>query len=323
MVTVRPVYSPRMLRANLTDPDGAWAGLTLDVRARPRPDLCLRTAPLRLLLTQGGDPVLLGAVHPPASGVDFFRTDRYRSPVPPLRAQTTRAYGGSAERWAHRFAELLATSPGTPLHDGRWVLSPDPRLRHWNHGRRAPAEYWSSMLIDGHPDGYVDWYLHNGSWEIFPLRPMPDADDSRVKAYRKQALDGTLPPVLLWWVSGLDCHLVLDGHARLAAAIAESVDPGLLELHRTVPEDEADTETRHAVAAYEAELTRFAELRVLHGSGIPDGAEFAGPALIRRLDAARTGLRPTWAWPLPGGTKEWERIAHEQTAGRWEPGGLS
>ncbi|MGB8939405.1 MAG: hypothetical protein WCD21_04060 [Streptomyces sp.] len=44
---------------------------------------------------------------------------------------------------------------------------------------------------------------------------MPRADDPRVKAYRKQARDGTLPPVLLWWVSGLDCHLVLDGHAGL------------------------------------------------------------------------------------------------------------
>ncbi|MEU8780324.1 hypothetical protein [Streptomyces sp. NPDC048637] len=171
-----------MRRTNLIDPDGTWSGLTLDVRTRPRPDLCLRTAEHRLLLAQGGEPVLLGVVHPPAYGVDFFN--------------------------------------------------------------------------DGHPDGYVDWYLHNGSWEILPLRPMPDADDSRVKAYRKQALDGTLPPVLLWWVSGLDCHLILDGHARFAAAIAESTEPGLLELHRTVPDDEADTETRHAVSVYEAELTR-------------------------------------------------------------------
>ncbi|MYX98297.1 hypothetical protein GT045_26700 [Streptomyces sp. SID486] len=46
-----------------------------------------------------------------------------------------------------------------------------------------------------------------------------------------------LPPVLLWWASGLDCHLVLDGHARLAAAIAESLEPPLLQLHRTVPRD--------------------------------------------------------------------------------------
>ncbi|WP_435603649.1 hypothetical protein [Streptomyces sp. bgisy130] len=307
-----------MRRANLTHPDGTWSGLTLETRTRPRPELCLLTAEHRLLLTQGGDPVLLGVVQPPAYGVDFFRTDRYRSPVPPLRAHTVRAYGGSVERWAYRFADLLASSPGTPLHDGRWVLSPDPRLRHWNHGRFPAAEYWSSMLIDGHPDGYVDWYVHNGSWEILPLRSMPDADDSRVKSYRKQARDGTLPPVLLWWVSGLDCHLILDGHARLAAAIAESTEPRLLELHRTVPDDEADTETGRAVAAYEAELTRFAELRALHGPGVPDGAGLAGPALTRRLDAARTSHRPTWAWPLPGGTAEWARIAHEHTAGRWE-----
>ncbi|MFG2094050.1 hypothetical protein [Streptomyces sp. NPDC048612] len=308
-----------MRRANLTSPpDGTWSGLSLEVQQRPRPDLCLLTAPPhRLLLAQGGTPVLLGVVDPPAHGVDFYRTGHYRSPVPPLRASTARAYGGSTERWAHRFADLLATSPGTPLHDGRWVLSPDPRLRHWNHARRTPAEYWSSMLIEGHPDGYVDWYVHNGSFEIFPLRPMPDAGDSRVKAYRKQALDGTLPPVLLWWVSGLDCPLILDGHARLAAAIAESAEPALLELHRTVPEDEAHTATHHAVSAYETELTRFAELRALHGPGVPDGAEFAGPILSRRLHEARTGHRPTWAWPLPGGTEEWERIARDHTAGHW------
>ncbi|MFD5393529.1 hypothetical protein ACFWJW_04775 [Streptomyces sp. NPDC127097] len=47
---------------------------------------------------------------------------------------------------------------------------------------------------------------------------MPDADDSRGTSYRKQARDGTLPPVL-----------------------------------GTVPGDEADSETRRAVVAYEAE----------------------------------------------------------------------
>ncbi|MEU7076007.1 hypothetical protein AB0B30_38445 [Streptomyces narbonensis] len=74
------------------------------------------------------------------------------------------------------------------------------------------------MLVEGHPDGYIDWFVHSGSWQVLPLRPMPDPGDSRVKAYPKQAREGTLPPVLLWWVSGLDCHLILDGHAGLAAA---------------------------------------------------------------------------------------------------------
>ncbi|GAA1899682.1 hypothetical protein GCM10009837_22870 [Streptomyces durmitorensis] len=148
---------------------------------------------------------------------------------------------------------------------------------------------------------------------------MPDADDPRVKAYRKQARDGTLPPVLLWWVSGLDSHLVLDGHARLAAAIAESVEPAVLELQRTASQDEVDTGTERAVATYEAELARFTELRAAQGERVPDGAEFAGPVLARRLGELRTGHRPTWAWPLPGGVQEWHRIAREQVGeGGWE-----
>ncbi|MEU6763015.1 hypothetical protein ABZ916_10880 [Streptomyces sp. NPDC046853] len=322
--TTGPSAGPRpgVRRANLTRSDGSWNGLLLQVRDQPRPGLCLRTAGNRLLLTRGADavPLLLALVDPDRQGVDFCRTGRHRSLVPPLRARTARGYGGCPQRWAHHFASLLASSPDSPLHDGRWVLSPYPALllrpnhRGWPHG-----EYWRSLLVEGDPDGYIDWWIHSGSWEIFPLRAMPDADDARVKAYRKQARDGTLPPVLLWWVSGLDCHLILDGHARLAAAIAESVEPAVLELRRTAPQDEVDTGTERAVATYESELARFTELRAAQGPHVPDGAAFAGPALARRLDQLRTGHRPTWAWPLAGGTREWHRIAREEVGeGGWE-----
>jgi hypothetical protein len=142
---------------------------------------------------------------------------------------------------------------------------------------------------------------------------MPDADDSRVKAYRKQAREGTLPPVLLWCVSGLDCHLILDGHARFAAAVAESVEPPLLQLHRTVPRDDLATRTEEAVGFYEDELARFAELRTIHGPAVPDGAATAGPQLVRLLHDLKTAEQPTWAWPLPGGEEQWRRIAREVT----------
>jgi hypothetical protein len=137
--------------------------------------------------------------------------------------------------------------------------------------------------------------------------------DGRVKAYRKQARDGTLPPVLLWWVSGLDRHLVLDGRARLAAAIAESTAPPVLHLHRTAPSDEVAAGTAQAVHRHEAELARCAELRALHGTAVPDGATVAGPALARSLRELQTGQRPTWAWPLPGGVAEWRRVTREVT----------
>lgn len=317
-----------MRRTDITRDDGTWAGLALEVRSRRRPELCLFSAERRLLLAQRSRAVLLAAVDGDHCGVEFWRTDAYRSPVPPLRAETARALAGRPDHWAYRFAELLADSADGPLHDGRWLLSPESPLLRSNHERLPEAEYWSSMLIEGHPDGYIDWFVHSGSWEVLPLRPLPEADDGRVKAYRKPARDGMLPPVLLWWVSGLDCHLILDGHARLAAAIAESTAPPVLHLHRTAPSDEVAAGTEQAVHRYEAELARFAELRALHGTAVPDGAAVAGPPLARRLRELQTGQRPTWAWPLPGGVAEWRRVAREVTArqtgadgagGAWPP----
>ncbi|MEU3606414.1 hypothetical protein AB0E83_13305 [Streptomyces sp. NPDC035033] len=296
--------------------DGSWTGLSLDVQARPQPGLCVFSAGPRLLMSQQSRPVLLAVVDEHLQGVDFWRTEEHRSCVPPLRADVARALAGSPERWAHRFARYLIDSPASPLHEGRWLLSCESPLLDWRPADTSHAEHWGSMLVDGHPDGYIDWYVHSGSWEVLPLRPMPDAGDSRVKAYRKQAREGTLPPVLLWWVSGLDCHVVLDGHARLAAAIAESIEPPLLQLHRTVPRQDLAARVDEAVDFYESELRRFAELRAVHGPTVPDGAATAGPRLVRLLHDLNTARQPTWAWPLPGGEAQWRRIAREVTAGQ-------
>ncbi|MFD0369629.1 hypothetical protein [Streptomyces sp. NPDC127114] len=309
-----------MQRSDVRRDDGTWVGLSLDVRGRPRPGLCVFSAGSRLLISQQSRPVLLAVVDEQLDGVDFWRTEEYRSFVPPLRADVARALAGSRQRWAHRFAQYLADSPESPLHEGRWLLSCESPLQHWRHAGESHAEYWGSMLVDGHPEGYLDWFFHATSWEVLPLRPMPGAQDSRVKAYRKQAREGTLPPVLLWWVSGLDCHLILDGHARLAAAVAESVEPPLLQLHRTVPRDVLAERTDEAVASYEGELARFARLRAVHGPTVPDGADTAGPQLARLLHDLNTVAQPTWAWPLPGGEDQWRRTAREVTADReWPP----
>ncbi|MFD4318408.1 hypothetical protein [Streptomyces sp. NPDC058548] len=308
-----------MQRNDVTRDDGTWVGLSLDVRDRDQPGLCVFSAGRRLLVSQRSRPVLLAVVDEHLDGVDFWRTDAYRSFVPPLRADTARALAGSPERWAHHIARYLVDSPESPLHAGRWLLSRESPLQRWRHADTSHAAYWSSMLVEGHPDGYIDWFEHSIAYEVLPLRPMPAADDSRVKAYRKQAREGTLPPVLLWWVSGLDCHLILDGHARLAAAIAESVDPPVLQLQRTVPRDDLAARTDEAVGFYENELARFAELRAVHGPTVPDGAATAGPQLARLLQDLHTKEQLTWAWPLPGGEAVWHRISREATAGHGWP----
>jgi hypothetical protein len=308
-----------MQRSDVTRDDGTWVGLSLDVQDHHQPELCVFTAGPRLLISQLSRPVLLAVVEEPLQGVDFWRTDEYRSFVPPLRADMGRALSGDPQRWAHRFAQYLSDSPGSPLHEGRWLLSCESPFQRWRHAATSHAEYWSSMLVEGHPDGYIDWFSHSTSWEVLPLRPMPGPGDSRVKAYRKQVREGTLPPVLLWWVSGLDCHLILDGHARLAAAIAESAEPPLLQLHRTVPRDDLAARIDDAVGFYEYELARFAELRAVHGPTVPDGAATAGPQLVRLLHDLNTAEQPTWAWPLPGGEGQWRRIAREVTPGKGWP----
>ncbi|MDX2564852.1 hypothetical protein PV371_35100 [Streptomyces sp. TX20-6-3] len=305
-----------MHRNDVTRDDGTWVGLSLDVRDRDQPGLCVFSAGQQLLISQRSRPVLLAVVDEHLDGVDFWRTDGYHSLVPPLRADTARALAGSPERWAHHLARYLDESPESPLHAGRWLLSHESPFQRWRHPGTSHGEYWSSMLVEGHPDGYIDWYRHSGEWEVLPLRPLPAADDSRVKAYRKQAREGTLPPVLLWWVSGLDCHLILDGHARLAAAIAESVEPPLLELRRTAPHDDVAAGIHDAVGFYENELARFAELRAVHGPTVPDGAATAGPELARLLHDLSTRGRPTWCLPLPGGEAEWHRLRREVTAGQ-------
>ncbi|WP_250294439.1 hypothetical protein [Streptomyces atroolivaceus] len=309
-----------MQRSDLTRDDGTWVGLSLDVQTRHQPELCVFSAGPRLLISQLSLPVLLAVVEETLQGVDFWRTDAYRSFVPPLRADVGRALSGSPQRWAHRFAQYLSEAPGSPLHEGRWLLSCESPFQRWRPSATSQAEYWKSMLVEGHPGGYIDWFLHSHSWEVLPLRPMPGPGDSRVKAYRKQAREGTLPPVLLWWVSGLDCHLVLDGHARLAAAIAESVEPALLQLQRLVARDDLASRTEEAVGFYESELARFAALRALHGPTVPDGAASAGPQFVRLLNDLNTSQQPTWAWPLPGGQDQWRCIAQEATAGQsWPP----
>ncbi|WP_244409648.1 hypothetical protein [Streptomyces albofaciens] len=97
-----------------------------------------------------------------------------------------------------------------------------------------------------------------------------------MKAYRKHARENTLAPVLLWWVSFLDGWLLLDGHGRAAAALAEGTQPACVELTR-VPDD-ADWRA-NAVSVTEAYEERVARL----------SAHRAGPHIERQRQALERG----------------------------------
>lgn len=314
MVATKPVVRRSNLPA--AGPSGSWHALVLDVERPGAAALRLEvTGRGHLLLRQGDAVALLAEIDDDHAGADYLTTGRFRSPVPPIRtAHATTLAEQRPDRswyagWAHHFATALISSTAGPLHSGRWVISPEvPRLR-------SPS--WPHLLL---PDdaGRIDWFAANGAWQVLPLRRLASSDDGRVRSYRKQARDGTLPPVLLWWVSGLDCYLILDGHDRLVAAIAENRQPPLLGLS-LVRRQQAASDTEAAIIRY---TTTVAALERTIDAQTP-GATAAFAAVNRQfawsLSAIETWYGPTRAWPLPGGTAAWQRLARAAEAERGSP----
>lgn len=174
------------------------------------------------------------------------RLPGHRSPLPPLTAAAMR----TGADWPHRYALWLEETGLGPLHHGRWLLT--------SRSTFAPG-IWDCDLVQDWPDATLE-LLCGGGWHgVLPLRPLPAPDVPRVKAYRKHAREGTLAPVLLWWVSFLDGWLLLDGHDRAAAALAEGMQPACVELVR-VPDDADWRATAEKITeAHEERVARLAE----------------------------------------------------------------
>lgn len=301
----------RVRRRGLDGRDGRPYGLELEVDAPAVPDLRWEVADdRRLLLRQGGAVVLLGRMGKGHSGVALCRTSRYRSAVPPPSAAWSRRTPEPRTpawymAWAHRFAGLLADSASGPLHVGRWLL----------RSVALPPYTFRSDLVTSFPGAYLDW--SGQAWNgVVPLRPLPEADTARVKAYRKQARDSVMPPVLLWAASCLDGYLLLDGHARLAAALAEGLDPPSLTL---TPGLDAGTRQSWLDGA------AVHHTKVLEGitrRGGPDHHSYqaAEESFARQYARLYTSLQQeparTRAWLLPGGTAAWDRAAADAPDGR-------
>jgi len=266
-------------------------GLRLGVPAPALPRLRVEAAGRdRFWVRQGTRPLLLARIDHGHQGVHYRRLAGYEPVLPPIPAALARA----APSWPHRYASWLADGPG-PLHAGWWSLKP------W---RPRTAEYLWRHELAADPAGYLDWMA---GWQgVVTLRTPPEAEEGRVKAHRKLAREGTLPPLLLWWVSGLDGWLLLDGHARLVAALAEGIVPPALELSRAP--SPAQVEEMVAITMRN-ESTVMAQLERDRRAG-RFGVEEAARRQRRRLSGVYADIpgrrERTRAWPLPGGASAWD-----------------
>lgn len=122
---------------------------------------------------------------------------------------------------------------------------------------------------------------------------------------RKRARDGTLPPALATWISGLDMFLLLDGHDRRKAALLEGKAPPLLVLWHIHACPRAMNTQRQVAVLAEIERQR------IRGRG-QLGTETENALLLDAFDS-RDVLRPTTrAWPLAGGLAPWEQEVSER-----------
>lgn len=288
-----------------------WNGLIIAPREPRRPLLRWEVAGgRRLMLQQAGRPVMFATVDGDHGGVGFYRTGDYRSPIPHLRAAHARdiAEGDPAareSRWAHYFARVLTEGADGPLHEGTWTLT--SRVDRLRGSSRNPARRWRHTIAAGDPDGYLDWFRCGGRSCVVPLTRLPEHGDDRVKAYRRQVRDRTLPPVLLWWISGLDSYVILDGHRRLIAALAEDQEPPLLAL----------SHTRGTTADLDRTVRRYRDtmrhLQALVSAEVPGSGQAVSEAAVTLADGLHSPhpyADRTRAWQLPGGESAWRQAAN-------------
>ncbi|WP_233588185.1 hypothetical protein, partial [Corallococcus sp. CA049B] len=175
--------------------------------------------------------------------------------LPPIQAAQARGVAHEAgshrwwESWTRHFARELEAATATVLHSGRWSLHPLRVVSEENASPNSPpgnglgyppaSPYALETALRFDPFWVERWSWSNSDASIWPeakmgavmaLREPSRPDASRVKAWRKHARDGTLPPALLLYMELPEKWLVLDGHDRIHAALLEGTTPPLLGL---------------------------------------------------------------------------------------------
>ena len=181
-------------------------------------------------------------------GAWFLRNDNVwtleQMPVPPIHSQDVEnaiVYSGEDRDgyWARFFAKALGRSKVSPLYPGIWRLVKN--RQYIERGSDLPGEEQTPENLVGFYHTrpiYLDWGAA-GNYGVYTLKALPDEQDGRVKWWRKKVRLGECPPVLIWFISGLQAYVVLDGHSRLRACQLEDSTPDYIVLKSVI---EADTD---------------------------------------------------------------------------------
>jgi hypothetical protein len=300
-----------MIRWNAPDGLPSTVVLALDAEKDAAPTIVTEIAsPVKLRISQHGQPRVWAAGNPQSWGLCALINGPF-DVVKSITAEEGRHVreshpdeAGWWTAWAFRFAEALSGgSGGGPIGRGSWwieraeIVAPNEWVSEF---QRAGMSF---SLVEADADQMagsgiveIEWGI-SGTNAYLPMRALNEKDEGRVKAFRKLALDGSLPPVLLWWHSGLQCSVVLDGHVRFESFRSAGVPARALLLSSVRPVGGAGA-TEQSRAERAAQFDRHIADPVVKNRVLMN--LYGETVSHRAVTAART---------LRGGVAEWDREA--------------
>lgn len=245
---------------DLHDRQDRWQGLELVVREGNGQAMEMQSGNNgRMALQVNGEPLFWATMLNDHSGVWLVFNAEHPGQdllLPAINSAEVESAKRAGEEnwishWCRYFARELMEAPVPLLPPRRWLLRPmlaaKPKAPYVCD-RKVPREEWRfetpdhstyigvnwSLYSEDFPDlqnpekvKWVDWWW--GGHLLLSRYPV-DAESGRVKWWRKKCRENTLPPILVWYIAGLASFVILDGHDRLQAALAEEYQPQFLVL---------------------------------------------------------------------------------------------
>lgn len=263
---------------DLRDRNDRWQGLELMVREGAGQAMEMQSGHNgRMALQVNGETLFWATMLKDHSGVWLVFNAEHPGQQPLLPAMTS-ADVETAKRageqngishWCRYFARQLMEASVPLLPPRRWLLRPMSLVKPkapYVCNKTLPLAQWRFETPASNSDISVNWSLYG---EDFPDLQKPekvthvdwwwgghlllgrypvDADSGRVKWWRKKCRENALPPILVWYIAGLASFVILDGHDRLQAALAEGIPPQFLVLSELSEQSwTPDEETRERV----------------------------------------------------------------------------
>ena len=298
---------------------GEWRGLELTVEGAARARFSIEVCPpCCIRIATGRGPLAWARIFDDYAGYELLLASQRRSLdiIAPISFRTAEENARDDRAafyraWARTYATMLAGSEASPLFAGRWYLGPAL-------GRGSARVLRVSALRGVAQRGLLEeiWWGFNRWLDPIALRQLSSPDEGRVRAWRKHARAGSLPPILLYWISGLAAHVILDGHDRALAALLEEVPAPVLFLE-PLRDSELDP-TREVI--FDGVAHAFASAETDGGATTAAGSarrslsiEEANRLLVSAF-SARLVPAPTRAMVLAGGLEAWSREVRGELA---------